>query len=446
MKISRALAPLALGTTALLGLVGCAGGGDQQPGGAGDVAGNVTLRLWDENAAKAYEESIQAFENANPNVKVDINVVPWDNYFTSLRTDVASGTAEDVFWLNGSYYSDYADEKLILPIGPTLGADAASQWNESIVQQYTRNNELWGVPQITDGGTAIYYNADALKAAGVTPEEVSAAKWSPNEAEDTFLPLLKKLTLDAEGRNAADPAFDANNVKQYAFNSAQELQNIILPFIGSNGGTYQDEAGKLTFTNPKTVEAFRYITNLINEEHVAPPASSTNDSGDFTRDEFIRGNIALFESGTYSLAPVHEAATFEWGITEIPAGPAGKVTTSPGVIAAGNANSKNPGATRALLEWLGSVEGATYLGSNGAAVPAHNDARSVYDQYWEQQGVEVEPFFSVVDGKKQIPPVTGKNFAAMYAAFQPKLNEVFLGRVDLETGLKQAEDAGNAAA
>lgn len=447
MKI-RKLAIASLGAVALLGLAGCAQGGAQNPGAsAGAASGDITLRLWDEKAADAYETSIAAFEAANPGINVELNVVPWDDYFTTLRSDVSSNTADDVFWLNGAYYRDYADNGYLLDINEALGADASKDWTPAIVDQYTTEGHLWGVPQITDGGSAMYYNQAMLDAAGVTAEDIANATWDPADpAKDTFLPLLQRLTLDGQGRNAADPAFDANDVKQYGFNAGMELQNIMLNFIGSNGGTFQDESGKLTFTNPKTQQAFEYLAKLINEYHVAPPASSTNDNGDFTRDEFLQGRIALFESGTYNLANVSDGAGFEWGVTEIPAGPAGKVTTSPGVIAAGNANSENPEATQALLEWLGSTEGATAFGESGAAVPAVQGARAAYDAYWEGQGVDVAPFFSVLEGNEQIAPVTGQNFGAMYSAYTPKLGEVFLGTATPADGLKAAEAAGNAAA
>ncbi len=40
--------------------------------------------------------------------------------------------------------------------------------------------------------------------------------------------------------------------------------------------------------------------DLINKEHVAPSAADTNDNGDFSRDQFLQGKIALFQSGAYN--------------------------------------------------------------------------------------------------------------------------------------------------
>lgn len=421
-------------------LAGCSSAGSE---GGSDVT--LSLRLWDENVATAYEGSIAAFEDANPGIKVELNVVPWDNYFNTLRNEVGSGAGDDLFWINGASVGDYIDNGNLVNITETLGEDAIAGWESSVVEQYSTDGQLWGVPQLTDGGSAFYVNEDLLDKAGVSAQELSDATWSPNADEDTLLPLLQELTVDENGNNAASPDFDPNNVATYAINAAAELQNIQLNFIYSNGGTYQDADGNLTFTNPKTVEAYQYLVDLINEYHVAPPAQATNGNGDYTRDEFIQGNIAVFESGTYNLANVHNGAEFNWSVTEIAAGPEGKVTTAPGIIVAGNANSQHPDEQKALLEWLGSAEGAQYIGAEGAAVPAVTDARAAYDEYWQSQDVDTTPFFSVLDGEKPGQPVIGANFNAQAEAFTPILNDVFTGAKPVEEGLQEAEEAANSA-
>lgn len=437
MKLRRIIGS-AVAALAAISLVGCA-----PAGGDGEASGKITLRVWDENAAAAYEPSIAKFEEKYPDIDVEINVVPWDTYFTSLRNEVGSGQGDDLFWLNGANINDYVESGHLVNISETFDQATIDSWDKAIVDQYTRNDALWGVPQLNDGGSAYYVNDDLLSAAGVTPQELSDATWDPDPAKDTLLPLLQKLTVDANGNNAASPDFDANNVKTYAINASSELQNIQLNFIGSNGGTYQDDAGKITFTNPKTVEAYEYIVDLINKYHVAPPAEATNGNGDYTRDEFLKGNIAVFQSGTYNLANVNEGASFKWSITEMAAGPAGKVTVAPGVVVAGNKNSDNPEATKLLLEWLGSAEGATYLGESGAAVPASADARSAYDKYWEGEGVDTSAFFSVLEKAEPMPPVGGSNYAAQMEAFTPPLNDVFLGKVPVKEGLEKAQQAAD---
>src|SRR6202042_821015 len=95
------------------------------------------------------------------------------------------------------------------------------------------------------------------------------------------------------------------------------------------------------FHNPGAIEAFPFLVRLINTDHVAPPASDTNDNGDFSRNQFLAGRMALFQSGTYNLAAVADQAPFRWGVAMLPAGPKGRVSVTNGIAAAGNSATRH---------------------------------------------------------------------------------------------------------
>jgi multiple sugar transport system substrate-binding protein len=403
----------------------------------------VTVRLWDEAVADAYRQSFAAFHRAHPDIEVQTNVVSYSTYFTTLRTDVAGGSADDIFWISNAYLAGYADSGRLVDIGKTLGPKAASAWEPSVVEQFTRGGTLWGVPQLTDAGIAVYYNADLLAAAGVDVADLTALHWSP-DGGDTLRPLLARLTEDADGRTAATPGFDAGRVRQWAYNAANDAQGIYLNYIGSAGGAFQ-AGDRFAFDNPGAVEAFTYLVKLINADHVAPPASETNDNGDFSRNQFLAGRMALFQSGTYNLAAVAGHAGFRWGVALLPAGPKGRVSVTNGIAAAGNSASAHPDAVRKVLAWLGSTEGNQYLGRHGSAIPAVTSAQQVYFDYWSGRGVDVRPFFAVLSGPRIAAP-GGAGFAAGNQVLKPYFDEMFLGRSDIATTLRRAQDAANAAA
>jgi multiple sugar transport system substrate-binding protein len=297
-----------------------------------------------------------------------------------------------------------------------------------VVAQFTRNGVLWGVPQLTDAGIALYYNADLTAAAGVDLALLNQLRWSPDDSRDTLRPLLKRLTHD----------------RQWGYNAANDLQGIYLNYIGSAGGRFQD-GDRFSFDNPQAVEAFRYLVRLINDDRVAPPASDTNDNGDFSRNQFLQGRMALFQSGTYNLAQIAARAQFRWGVAMLPAGPAGRISVTNGIAAAGNSSTKNPDAVREVLMWLGSPQGNGYVGAEGAAIPAVLAGQHTYFQYWRAKGVDVTPFFTVLNGPR-IPAPGGAGFAAGYEAFKPYFDEMFLGRLDVSRALAKAQAAANAAA
>jgi multiple sugar transport system substrate-binding protein len=299
------------------------------------------------------------------------------------------------------------------------------------------------VPQLTDAGIALYFNADLLDAAGVDLKELLTLRWSLGD-DDTLRPMLARLTVDADGRSAATPGFDAGRIRQWGYNAANDLQGIYLDYIGSAGGVFS-VGDRFLFDNPQAAEAFEYLVRLINVDHVAPPASTTNDNGDFSRNQFLQGRMALFQSGTYNLAAIADQAAFRWGVAMLPVGPKGRVSVTNGIAAAGNSATEHPDAVRQVLAWMGSSRGNAYLGARGAAIPAVLAAQPAYHRYWASRGVDVNPFFKVLNGPR-IPAPGGAGFAAGFDAIKPFFDEMFLGRRDVSSSLAEAQLAANSAA
>lgn len=434
-RFSTLVATALVTVAVLLGAMAVVLAREDEPGGGKIV---VTVRLWAESIASAYRESFDAFTRTHPNIEVRTNLVSYSTYFDTLRTDVAGGSADDIFWLSNAYLAAYADSGRLIRIDPN------PDWDRPVVDQFTRNGVLWGVPQLTDAGIAVFYNADLLAAAGVDPGQLDSLRWSPNDGSDTLRPLLARLTLDTAGHRAGTAGFDVRRVRQWGYNAANDPQGIYLNYIGSAGGVFQRD-NEFAFDNPAAVDAFQYLVRLINYDHVAPPASDTNDNGDFSRNQFLAGKMALFQSGTYSLAAVVRNASFRWGVAMMPAGPKGRVSVTNGIAAAGNSASKHPDAVRQVLAWMGSSDGNAYLGLRGVAIPAVLSAQPGYFAYWKAKGVNVTPFFAVLDGPR-IPAPGGAGFAAGNEALQPYFDDMFLGRADVATTLRQAQAAANAAA
>lgn len=395
----------------------------------------LTLRLWDQQVAAAYRQSFDAFTATNPDIEVRINVVAYSTYFDTLRTDVAGGSADDLFWINNANFSGYADSGRLMAVEPSPA------WASSVIDQFTRAGTLWGVPQVTDAGIAVYYNADLLAAAGLRPADLNL-RWGG--VDDTLRALASRLTIDTAGRQAGTAGFDASRIRQWGYNAANDMQGIYLNYVGSAGGTFA-EGDAFTFDNAAAVRAFDYLVTLINHDHVAPAASDTNDNGDFSRNQFLAGRMAMFQSGTYNLANIAQAP-FNWGVAMLPVGPAGRVSVTNGIVAAGNSASRHPDAVRRALAWLGSTEGNEFVGASGAAIPAVLAAQRVYFDYWRARGVDVSPFFRVLEDGPHTSAPGGTGFGAGFQALKPYFAEMFLGRLPVTDAMRQAQTAANTAA
>ena len=444
-KLGRRAFVTAVAAAVAVGAAGCSPAQQAQPSASsGGEAVTLTVRLWDEQVQKAYDASFAEFTKKNPNITVKTTLVPWADYFTKLRTDVSGGNADDIFMMNGSYLQPYVTAGSLLEIGSDFDAQKAD-WVPAAVEQYTRDGKLWGVPQLTDGGIAMYYNKKLLGDAGVTPEQLTGLLWAPGGGSgDTLLPLLKKLTVDTAGKRGDQSGFNGAKPKQWGYSAAQDLQGIYYNFIGSNGGQFQDSTGKFVFSSPESAEAFQYIVDLINKHKVSPAASNTNNDGNFTRDQFLQGKIALFQSGVYNLKNVSDGAKFEWGIAPMPAGPKGAVAVVNSVIVAGNAKSAHPDATKKVLQWMGSTEGASFIGSSGAAMPAVTSAQAAFNDYWKSKDVDPSQF-AKQGAMPSISAPAGENYGAAFAAWKPTFDKIFLGQTPVADGLKKAEAAANKA-
>ena len=94
--------------TALIGAASMLMAACSQGGSASSEAGtSLTLRLWDDQAAQAYEAALPAFTEET-GITVNVEVVPWSDYFTGLRSELAAGPGPDVFWSNTNNYTEYA--------------------------------------------------------------------------------------------------------------------------------------------------------------------------------------------------------------------------------------------------------------------------------------------------------------------------------------------------
>ncbi|MDP9801009.1 multiple sugar transport system substrate-binding protein [Arcanobacterium wilhelmae] len=434
------------------GLAACSPGTPASSGNAAGASGSqqtVTFRLWDEGAKPAYEASFAQFTKENPSINVKVEVVPWDKYWTQLPLDISAGQMADIYWVNSSNFAQYADAGNLMDISTTLGTDH-DEWQKSIVDLYTRGGKLWGVPQIWDS-IALFYNKDLLAKAGVDPANLTwvpdagaSGSASGSASADTLLPALKKLTMDEAGKHAGEAGFDPETIATYGMNAQADLQAIYRDFLAQNGADFQDEKDQFAFASPEGIAAFQYIIDLINKHHVAPPASETNTNGDFSRDQFVKGNMALFQSGPYNLKTIADTASIEWGLAPMIAGPKGRVSVVHGVVAVGNEQTKHREATTEVLKWLGSAKGQMPLAEQGIAFPGATQAQQAFVDFWAKKGVDVSVFIEAANGATA-PAPRGPKVNAGQVAFTPTLLDTFLGNRPVADGVKAAQEAGNAA-
>jgi multiple sugar transport system substrate-binding protein len=344
--------------------------------------------------------------------------------------------------MNSANYVQFQEAGNLLAIDDVV-TENNDKWEQAVVDLYTRDDKLWGVPQLWDS-IALFFNKKLVEDAGIDPEKLA---FDPSADSDTLREAGKALTVDDADKHPGEDGFDADKRAQYGFNSQADRQAIIGPFLASNGAQWEDENDQYVFASEEGIAVFQYLADLVNKDQIAPAAADTNENGDITRDLFVQGKLALFQSGPYNLAPVAEGIgeDFEWGLAPMVKGPAGAKSLVHGVVAVGNAKAdddKQEGIKQ-LLTWLGSAEGQKPIGEQGVSFPGNTEVQDAFIDYWKDKGQDVSIF--VEAAQDPAPADTGAKANAGLTAALPVFQEIFAGRKTAEEGLPEAQDAGNEA-
>jgi multiple sugar transport system substrate-binding protein len=438
-ELRYALALLAAATLTLSGCGSGSGSGDDT--GSGGSGGKVTLtyRLWDDQQKVGYDKVMAAFEKANPDIDVKVELMPYDPYWQKLTADAVAGTAPDVFWMTPTQFPEFVTKGVLADLSP-LKLDT-SQYNKVVTGSFTYQGKLYGVPK--DWGiVGLLYNKDLFKKAGV--EMPDTLTWKA-DGTGTFLDTARKLTVDENGKHPDDPGFDPAKIKTYGFASWNHYQTQWMNWVVSNGGKLLDQPfGKYTFNDPASVQGLQFGVDLVNKYHVSPPATQTNPPTGKATDMFNQGQVAMFPANNALLPFVAPDANFEVGVAAMPEGPAGRAVNLNGLSEAVYAKSKHPEQAMKLAAYLASEEPQKLMADQGYIFPARNGLTQGYVDYWQKtKKIDVSPFVKESEGTTfPLPVTTG------FTGFEPKMNQIFnemyLGNTTPQQAADQAVTEGNA--
>lgn len=166
MKTRRVLvyaAVLAAGTLALSGCSG-SGSGDSTDG------GKVTMTFWHNSttgAGKQYwEDTVAAFEKANPNVTIEIQAVQNEEMDGKLQTSLNSNEGPDIFMARGGgKLADIVEAGQVMDITDGV-TDASKNAVGSALSAFEVDGKNYGMP-VSILPSGIYYSSDLFTQAGI---------------------------------------------------------------------------------------------------------------------------------------------------------------------------------------------------------------------------------------------------------------------------------------
>ncbi|MDD3214238.1 MAG: extracellular solute-binding protein [Eubacteriales bacterium] len=133
----------------------------------------VTLTLWsiwssDSESNKApFLKTIEEFEAAYPNIKVELDMSEAEAYRTKIKTAVAANEAPDVFYYNaGGLLKSFVDAGKVLALDDYLDDATRSRIVEGTLANMTFDGKVYGLPY-TLACSVLYCNTDLFDQYGV---------------------------------------------------------------------------------------------------------------------------------------------------------------------------------------------------------------------------------------------------------------------------------------
>jgi multiple sugar transport system substrate-binding protein len=274
---------------------------------------------------EAYKKFLADFQDQNPAITVESLETPPDAD-TQLLVDLAAGTGPDVWQQDASSLGKYVDAGVILDMNKcveTLPDMNLDRFFPNVLAINQRDDgAIYGLPNDFTP-MMIFLSNQAFKRAGVDKPQ---AGWTWQDLLET----AQKTTLDGEGRNRLDPAFDETNVVQWGYRVRK------FPFewiyrLWENGSDVLSPDGTTAtgyLDSPKSIEAIQFHADLVLVHKVAPPPAVLDqlDQSLGFLDRFLKGEFAMFDRGHWEIFglttnPEYKAGTADFDVVAQPVGP-----------------------------------------------------------------------------------------------------------------------------
>lgn len=343
------------------------------------------------------------------------------SYQDVLKTELASGTAPDVFWIPGTDVADFAKRGLILDLREIAdasedyaGDDAYYPGPMEFLTYDPESGEsgeaLWGLPR--DVSTfALYLNLDLIEEAGAEdPRELAeAGDWD----WEAFRDVGEKVA-------ALDP-----EIKGYGMNSWWANFGY---WINAAGGSFFDEdRTACALDSAEAIAGLEFMKQLY-EDDIAVPF------GEDAEPPFLAGQVGMFMNGRWATPGTRSSADFDWDVVKLPDGPAGPSNWLFWGAYVVNAETEHPEAAFELLTELTSPEIQSTIAELGANIPSRTDDASAEEQFLTYTPPANNQAF--LDGLQENPVAEGPlwegDWPAFDAAMGPEIQAVVAGDQSLE--------------
>ncbi len=321
--------------------------GENTPSAAEPVT--ITYGLWDNNQAVGFEKMADEFTQANPNIKIEIQLNGWSDYWTALDAAASAGTLPDTFWMHSNNIYRYASNEMLMNLDNYIASSDKidlKNYPEGLNGIYNHNGKQYCIPKDFDT-IGLWYNKTMFDEAGVKYPD---ATWT----WDDLYEAAKKLTKPDKS--------------QYGFLAAMHNQEGFYNFIYQNGGTVITPDKKSGYDDPKSIEAMEYWVKFVKD------GLSPQIFGDPERAPAMENGLCamgFFGSWNLSGFATNDYMSKNFDVAVLPASTnGGRASIYNGLGYAIAPNTKNADAAWKWVEYLASKEGQLKQAELGIAISA----------------------------------------------------------------------------
>jgi multiple sugar transport system substrate-binding protein len=374
-----------------------------------------------ENRAKAFNEAHSG------SIEIDLQFLPWDQYWQKLQLGYSSGDVYDVYFWDVQAYGHYKND-LLLNLQPMIEAtdllDAAKYPTTLFEPWKLDGTNMYAVPENLQT-IALYYNKALFDADGLAvPDDT----WNYDQIVEAATALTKR---------------DGDRVNQWGMN----VGNLGVwwgtqTLAWARGDAFFDkvlEPTKFQFSNPANVESLDFVRSLVNDHKVAPTPAVSAESGDTTG--FQSGRVGLVVEGSWQISAFAELP-FEWGVTSIPMV---GTTRVPAYFMGGWVIAKASGVPEAAFEWArwSASDYQPVMATEHDWLPIQNDVRAAAAT---TDGLP-EGYRAVIDSldTARIGDVYSSNTQQIWVeVFEPKMTEMMNDNKPAAEIAAQIDEGANA--
>lgn len=355
---SRFIMSAAAGLAAVLALAGCGGA---EPAKDGKVTLKMVESLTNPTRTETLKKLISGFEQANPDITVDLISPPTDQADQKIQQMLQSGKGIDVVEARDITVGSFGANGWLHDMTPDLnGWEGWNNLTENAVTYSKQNGKTYYIPY-GFYGLSLFYRSDLVKDAGFDGPPSSWPEMA-KQAETLNKPSENKFGYAFRGGANAN----SNAVAIIEAYVADEIDR---------ENAFKLTSGKTIFSSPKAQEAMDLYIDLFKKG--SPPSSVAWGYPEMVQG-FSNGSTAFLLQDPEVIATLKESQAIkedQWNVAPLLVGPGGKAiqpVASAGWGIAESSKSK-PEAVK-LIKYLAQGDAATTFSKDNSLVPTLKSA------------------------------------------------------------------------